>query len=81
MGQVPAFVIDGVTITQSMAILEFLEEKFADRTNILPIQPMDRAKVSVYVVFTLVRFISATVITVKFFGKCVCIRTVRLELR
>ena len=53
MGQVPAFVIDGVTITQSMAILEFLEEKFADRTNILPIQPMDRAKVSVYVVFTL----------------------------
>jgi len=45
MGQVPAFILNDVTITQSMAIMEFLEESFSDRQCILPKDPFQRAKV------------------------------------
>jgi len=45
MGQVPALVMNGETITQSMAILEFLEESFPDKTKLLPNDRIQRAKV------------------------------------
>jgi glutathione S-transferase len=45
MGQVPAFILNDVTITQSMAIMEFLEESFSDRQCLLPKDPFQRAKV------------------------------------
>ena len=46
MGQVPALVMNGETITQSMAILEFLEESFPDKTKLLPNDRIQRAKVT-----------------------------------
>ena len=46
MGQVPALIMNGQTITQSMAILEFLEESFPDKTKLLPLDPIQRAKVN-----------------------------------
>merc|ERR1712020_687439 len=44
MNQVPTFIFDGNTITQSMAILEFLEEMYP-QVNILPTDTSKRAKV------------------------------------
>ena len=46
-GVVPALVVDGsgLVITQSVAILEFLEEAHPDRVGLLPSLPMKRAKV------------------------------------
>ena len=46
MGQVPALIMNGVTLTQSMAIMEFLEESFPNKPNILPSDPIQRAKVT-----------------------------------
>ena len=45
MGQVPALIMNGETITQSMAILEFLEESYPDKTKLLPNDRIQRAKV------------------------------------
>lgn len=44
MGQVPAFIIDGTCLTQSISILEFIEEYYPD-VPILPKSPLLRAKV------------------------------------
>jgi len=44
MGQVPALVVDGAVITQSLAILEFIEEKWSDNP-LLPEDHVKRAKV------------------------------------
>ena len=49
MGQVPAFILNDVTITQSMAIMEFLEESFSDRQCLLPKDPFQRAKVKMLI--------------------------------
>ena len=46
MGLVPALCIDGVTLTDSIAILEYLEET-KEGPNILPEDPVTRAKVSI----------------------------------
>ena len=46
MGQVPAFVVNDVIITQSMAILEFLEESYPDKQSLLPKDTFQRAKVT-----------------------------------
>lgn len=43
-GLVPALVVDGVTITQSLAIIEYLEEIRPD-PPLLPRTPIDRARV------------------------------------
>jgi len=44
--KVPAFVTeDGVKITQSVAIMEFLEEIYPDKKTLLPKDPKTRAKV------------------------------------
>ena len=45
MRAVPALVVGGATLTQSPAILEYLEEAFPDRTPLLPRDPLLRAKV------------------------------------
>ena len=45
MEQVPALVMDDVTITQSLPIIEFLEEMFQEAPKILPEDPFARAKV------------------------------------
>ena len=44
MNQVPTFILNGVTLTQSMAILEFLEEIYP-QVKILPTDISKRAKV------------------------------------
>ena len=44
MNQVPTFILEGNTITQSMAILEFLEEMYP-QVKILPTDTSKRAKV------------------------------------
>ena len=45
MEQVPALVMDDVTITQSLPIIEFLEETFKGSPKILPDDTFSRAKV------------------------------------
>ncbi|PAA69342.1 hypothetical protein BOX15_Mlig027976g2 [Macrostomum lignano] len=46
MGQVPTLVIDGHTMTQSVAIIEYLEEAYKERgTRLLPDLPVERAVV------------------------------------
>ena len=44
--QVPALIFDGNTITQSMAIMEFLEETYP-KVKILPGDALTKAKVSI----------------------------------
>jgi len=44
MGQVPCLAVDGAIITQSLAILEFIEENWSDHP-LLPADPVKRAKV------------------------------------
>ena len=53
MGQVPAFILNDVTITQSMAIMEFLEESFSDRQCLLSKDPFQRAKVKMFYNFSM----------------------------
>ena len=36
LNQVPALVANGVIVTQSMAILEFLEESYPEKPSLLP---------------------------------------------
>ncbi|MEM9385952.1 MAG: maleylacetoacetate isomerase [Pseudomonadota bacterium] len=43
-GRVPALEIDGHTLTQSLAILDYLEERFPD-PPLLPVEPLARARV------------------------------------
>ena len=43
-GLVPTLIDDGVTLTQSLAIMEYLEEKYPD-IPLLPSNPVDRAQV------------------------------------
>lgn len=45
MGLVPALVIDRTTLTDSLAIMEYLEETRPGTTRILPQDPVLRAKV------------------------------------
>eukprot|EP01138_Halocafeteria_seosinensis_P010889 gb/GECG01011122.1/.p1 GENE.gb/GECG01011122.1/~~gb/GECG01011122.1/.p1 ORF type:complete len:247 (+),score=35.99 gb/GECG01011122.1/:1-741(+) len=45
MKEVPTLKIDGETLTQSMAILEYLDETHPDTNPLLPKEPKDRAKV------------------------------------
>ena len=45
LNQVPALLTNGVVVTQSMAILEFLEELYPDKPRLLPTDPIQRAKV------------------------------------
>ena len=45
MSQVPALLVNGVTITQSMAILEFLEEFYLEKPKLMPTDPVKRGKV------------------------------------
>eukprot|EP01119_Soliformovum_irregulare_P001517 TRINITY_DN11217_c0_g1_i1.p1 TRINITY_DN11217_c0_g1~~TRINITY_DN11217_c0_g1_i1.p1 ORF type:complete len:211 (-),score=37.88 TRINITY_DN11217_c0_g1_i1:266-898(-) len=42
---VPTLVHDGVVFTQSVSILEYLEERFPDTVRLLPQDPVSRAKV------------------------------------
>jgi len=44
MGQVPALAIEGTTLTQSVSIFEYLEERFPSPA-LLPKDPLQRAKV------------------------------------
>jgi len=44
MGQVPALIMNGNTLTQSISIMEYLEECFPEKP-ILPKDPLQRAKV------------------------------------
>ena len=44
MGQVPALVIDDITLTQSVAIMEYLHDTHPD-AGLLPTNPKERAKV------------------------------------
>ena len=45
--QVPTFVTeDGVKISQSLPIIEFLDEKYPDKTQLLPKDILLRAKVT-----------------------------------
>jgi maleylacetoacetate isomerase len=46
--QIPAFVTeDGDTISQSLAIIEFLEEKYPTKFRLMPDDPLLKAKVSI----------------------------------
>nr|ACO15091.1 Probable maleylacetoacetate isomerase 2 [Caligus clemensi] len=46
MAQVPTLVHEGLTLTQSMAIMEYLEEKYSSEgSSLLPKDPIDRAHV------------------------------------
>ncbi|KAH7986807.1 hypothetical protein HPB51_026603 [Rhipicephalus microplus] len=47
MEQVPALVHNGETFTQSLAIIEYLEEKFPE-PRLLPRDPAQRAKIAVF---------------------------------
>ncbi|KAK5969780.1 Zeta-class glutathione S-transferase, partial [Trichostrongylus colubriformis] len=42
--KVPALVIDGVNLTESLAIMEYLDEKYPDRYPLLPKDPVKRAQ-------------------------------------
>ncbi|EYB98272.1 hypothetical protein Y032_0132g1686 [Ancylostoma ceylanicum] len=42
--KVPALVVDGVPLTESMAIMEYLEEAYPDGCSILPKDPIHRAQ-------------------------------------
>mmetsp|Transcript_3206 Transcript_3206/g.2162 ORF Transcript_3206/g.2162 Transcript_3206/m.2162 type:complete len:113 (+) Transcript_3206:28-366(+) len=44
-GKVPALVIDGHTLTESVAIMEYLEETRKDKAPLLPADPYLRCKV------------------------------------
>lgn len=44
LGKVPALIVEGMTLSESVAILEFLDENFPERP-LLPIDPWRRAKV------------------------------------
>ena len=44
-GKVPALKIDGHTLTESMAIIEYLDETRRGSTNLLPSDPYRRAQV------------------------------------
>ena len=46
MGHVPTLIIDGHTLTDSMAIMEYLEETREEGPKLLPADPVTRAKVS-----------------------------------
>ncbi|KHJ89337.1 putative maleylacetoacetate isomerase [Oesophagostomum dentatum] len=56
--KVPALVVDGVPLTESMAIMEYLDEAYPDRYPLLPKDPIQRAhsraialqKVSIFVI-------------------------------
>ncbi|XP_067941550.1 maleylacetoacetate isomerase-like [Watersipora subatra] len=45
MGHVPTLIIDGHTLTDSMAIMEYLEETREEGPKLLPADPVTRAKV------------------------------------
>ena len=45
MNQVPALLVNDFTITQSMAILEFLEECYPEKPKLMPTDPVKRGKV------------------------------------
>ncbi|XP_044520892.1 maleylacetoacetate isomerase isoform X1 [Gracilinanus agilis] len=45
MKQVPTLKIDGITITQSLAIIEYLEETRPTAPRLLPLDPKERASV------------------------------------
>ena len=47
MNQVPALMINDLVLTQSMAILEFLEENYLDKEvpKLMPTDPLQRAKI------------------------------------
>jgi len=47
MQEVPTLIIDGNTLTQSLAILEYLEETRTEKP-LLPSDPLRRAKVNVH---------------------------------
>ncbi|VDM82350.1 unnamed protein product [Strongylus vulgaris] len=42
--KVPALVIDGIPLTESMAIMEYLDEVYPDRCPLLPKDPIQRAQ-------------------------------------
>lgn len=46
MGQVPALYVEGVTLTQSLPIIEYLEETHPGK-NLLPKDPILRAQVRI----------------------------------
>lgn len=43
--KVPALTVDGTPLTESLAILEYLEEAYPDRYPLLPQDPVQRAHV------------------------------------
>ena len=45
LNQVPTLLANGIVVTQSMAILEFLEEFYPEKPKLLPTDPVQRAKV------------------------------------
>ena len=47
MNQVPALMVNGLVLTQSMAILEFLEENYLGKEDpkLMPTDPLERAKI------------------------------------
>ena len=45
LNQVPTLLANGTVVTQSMAILEFLEEFYPEKPKLLPTDPVQRAKV------------------------------------
>ena len=47
MNQVPALMVNGLVLTQSMAILEFLEENYLSKEvpKLMPTDPLERAKI------------------------------------
>lgn len=42
--KVPALVVDGVPLTESMAIMEYIDEAYPDGSPILPKDPIQRAQ-------------------------------------
>ena len=45
LNQVPTLLANGIVVTQSMAILEFLEEFYPEKPKLLPTDAVQRAKV------------------------------------